>query len=325
MKRFVFSLLVLAGILLPSFRIFAQEIALPIPLNKQQKLLASAIMGPAMNSFLTKHRPGMLGLSLAMNPMFKAGFEKELGFTEEQSGLIMEKLKERFENHEEMEAFGQIIGQIDQRSKENEDAESLELTEEEMSVIQKGYDQIFDSFASIAPEVFTPEQMEKINELEFATFGGIESPFVSVDAMGVLDLTDEQIKEIEEFQQDIADEKLEMLEGLTDFTKKVISTGKLNMQEAQAFEAKNKLLANKVGERLREILTEEQLKKATKLVKDQQAKMAKMMGGLGAISKWMPSADSWAPGMPIPDSLAPKTPERRFPVGKPKPVGENEK
>jgi len=320
MKRLVLSLFILVGLVSQGF---AQDIPIPMPLNKQQKLFISTIMGPAMNSLFTKHRPGMLGLSFAMNPMFKAGFEKEFGFTEDQAALVMEKLKERFEGNEDMEAFGQIMGQIDQRSKENEDAESLELSEEEMLAIQQGYDRIFDEFSGIAPEVFTPEQMARINEMEFAVFGGIESPFVNVDAMGVLDLTAEQVRELEEFQQDIADEKLEMLDDLTNFTKKVISTGKLNMQEAQAFEAKNKGLANKVGARLREILTEEQLKKATKLIKDQQAKMAKMMGGFGTISQWMPSADSWAPGMPIPDSLKPKDQERRFPVARPRPTTEN--
>ena len=325
MKRLLISLIVLAGLLLAprcTLRCVAQDISLPIPLTKQQKLVASTIMGPAINSFFTKHRPGMLGLSFAMNPMFKAGFEKELGFTEEQSGLILEKLKERLGNSgeevEEMKAFEQIMGQIMERAEQSEDAESLELSEEEMLVIQQGYDKVFDGFSSIAPEVFTPEQMVKINEMEFAVFGGIESPYFSVDAMGSLELTDDQIRQIEEFQQDIADEKLELIDGLTDFTKKVFSTGKINMQEAQAFDAKNKGLADKVGARLREILTEEQIKKATRLVKDQQAKLMKMMGGFGAISQWMPSADSWAPGMPIPDSLKSETPKRRFPMAKPK-------
>ena len=325
MKRLILLLFALAVLLQAVSWCFAQEIPLPIPLSKQQKLVASAIMEPAMNSFFTQHRPGMLGLSFALNPMFKAGFEQEYAFTEEQSALIMTKLHEKFEGAEDMEAFGQIIGQIAERAEQNEDAESIELSEEEMFAIQVGYNKIFDSFTEIATEVFTPEQMEKVMEMEFAVFGGIESPFVSIDAMEVLDLTDEQIRELEEFQQDIADEKLEVLDGVTEFTKKVITTGKINMQDAQALDVKSKGLTNKIGARLREILTEEQQKKATRLVKDQQVKMLKMMGGLGAMTQWMPSADSWAPGMPFPDYLKSPEPVRRFPAARPKPVEENEK
>ncbi|MCL2306521.1 MAG: hypothetical protein FWC43_14380 [Planctomycetaceae bacterium] len=327
MNRLILSLLVFAVLFQAVSRCFAQEIPLPIPLTKQQKLLTSALMGPALNSFLTQHRPGMLGLCFAMNPMFKAGFEKEYGFSGGPE-FVMEKFKEKFEGseeiREEMVAFGQVMQQIMERAEQNPDAESLELSEEEIFAIQKGYDKIFDGFAEIATEVFTPEQMEKVKELEFAVFGGIESPMFCVDSMEILDLTDEQIKELEEFQQDIADEKLEMIDGLAEFTTKVLKSGKLNMQEAEAFEAKYKGLTNKIGARLREILTEEQLEKATKLVKDQQKKMEKMVGGLGAITQWMPSADSWAPGMPIPDSLKPKESVRRFPK-KSKPAEENEK
>jgi len=328
MKRLILLLFAFSVLLQAASRCLAQEIPLPIPLSKQQKLVTSAIMGPAMNSLFTQHRPGMLGLCFAMNPMFQAGFEKEFGFAEGPE-FIVEKLKEKFEGNEgiaeEMAAFGQVIQQIMERAEQNLDAESLELSEEEMFTIQKGYDKMFDGFAEIATEVFSPEQMEKVKEMEFAVFGGIESPFFSIDSMDLLDLTDDQIKELEEFQQDIADEKLEMLDGLTEFTTKILKSGKINMQEAQAFDTKYKGLTNKIGTRLREILTEEQLNQATKLVKDQQAKMAKMMGGLGALTQWMPSADSWAPGMPIPDSL--KAPEsvRRFPAARPKPVEENEK
>ncbi len=326
MKRSILLLVVFAVLLqttLELSRCRAQEITLPMPLSNKQRLLITTIMGPALNSLFTKHRPGMLGLSFAMNPMFKSGFEKEYGFTEDQSALIMEKLKEKFENREDMEAFGQLLQKLDERAGQDENAEFLELSEEELATIQQGYDTIFDKFSEVAPEVFTPEQMEKIKELEFATFGGIESPFLNADAMSVLDLTDEQKKEIEELQQDIADEKLEMLDDLTEFTTKMFKSGKINMKDAQDFEAKNKTLTNKIGTRLREILTEEQLKKATKLVKTQQAKMLKMMGGLGAISKWMPNADSWVPGMPIPDSLQSQEPQRKaaFPKAKkPKPA-----
>ena len=168
-----------------------------------------------------------------------------------------------------------------------------------------------DKFTEIAPEVFTPEQMAKISELEFATFGGIESPFLSVESMGPLDLTDEQKKELEEFQEEIADEKKAMFKDITEFTTKILKSGKLNMQEAQDFDSRNKMLTNKIGVRLREILTEEQLKKATKIVKDQQAKLAKMMGGFGAMTQWMPNADSWMPGMPIPDSLKSQEKEKK--------------
>ena len=316
MKRFLLSLLVLV-ILAPTgigiARCFAQEITLPMPLTKRQKLLTSAIIGPAMNSFFEKHRPGMLGLSFAMNPMFKAGLEKEYGFTEDQSGLIMEKLQQKFGvgPPSEMEAFGNLMKQLDERAAENEDAEYLELSEEEIAAITNGYSVVLDKFAEIAPEVFTPEQMAKVNELEFATFGGIESPFLSVESMGPLDLTDEQKKEIEEFQNEIADEKKAMFKDITEFTTKVLRSGKLNMQEAQDFDSRNKTLTNKIGTRLREILTDEQLEKATKIVKDQQAKLAKMMGGLGAMTKWVPGADSWAPGMPIPDSLKSQEKEKK--------------
>jgi len=316
MKRLILSLLTLTALLQVTSRCLAQDIPLPIPLTKPQKLLTSAIMGPAMNSLFTQHRPGMFGLCFAMNPMFQAGFEKEFGYTGGPD-FILEKLKEKFEGNEgiqeEMAAFGQVMQQMMERAEQNPDAESLELSEEEIMVIQKGYDTLFNGFAEIATEVFTPEQMDKIKELEFAIFGGIESPFFSIDSMGILDLTDEQIKELEEFQQDIADEKLEMLDGVSEFSAKILKSGKINMQEAQAFEAKNKLLTNKIGSRLREVLTEEQLEKATKLVKDQQKKVTKMMGGLGTLTQWMPSADSWAPGMPIPDSLKSPEPVRRFP------------
>ena len=322
MKRLILLLFALAVLLQAASRCFAQDFPLPIPLTRQQKLLTSAIMEPAMNSLFTQHRPGMFGLCFAMNPMFQAGFEKEFGYTGGPE-FILEKLKEKFEGNEgmreDMEAFGQVMGQLMERAEQNLDAESLELSEEEITVIQKGYDTLFNGFAEIATEVFTPEQMDKIKELEFSVFGGIESPFFSIDSMGILDLTDEQIRELEEFQQDIADEKLEMIDGLTEFTTKILKSGKINMQEAQAFDAKYKGLTNKIGTRLREVLTEEQLQKATRLVKDQQAKMAKMMGGLGALTQWMPSADSWAPGMPIPDSLKSPEPVRRFPAARPKP------
>lgn len=305
----------------------AQEIPIPMPLNKQQRLLTSAIMEPAIKGFFEKPRTGMLGLSFAMNPMFKSGFSQEIGFTEEQFNSIQGRLQERFgvgdgtEPPEALVAFGNLMKQLDERATElaqnDESIDVIPISEEEQAIFRDGFDFVYSKMSDVAQDVFTPEQMAKVAEIEFATFGGIDSPFINIDSMGVLELTDEQKKEIEEFQKETEDEKKEILNDISEFTQKIVKTGKFNLQDGKNFEEKTKKFTQKVSDRMREILTEDQIAKAEQIIKRQKVAMQKMMGGMGAATSWIPGADSWKPGQPILDSFQRDTERKpRFPRAK---------
>lgn len=323
LRRFALCFLAIAA--LGTAVATAQEISIPMPMSQQQRLMASVIMEPAIKGFFEKPRTGMLGLSFAMNPMFKKGFETEIGFTDEQLDSIQYRVKERFgdaSTQEELENFGNLMQQIDERAKEiienNGSIDDFVLSEEEAAILRNGFNFSYDKMSEVAQDVFTPEQMAKVAELEFAVFGGVGSPFLNIESMEILDLSEEQKKEIEEFQKEIESEKSELLDGITELTHKIVKTGKFNLQDGKNFEEKNKALAQKIGDRLREILTEEQLKKAEQIVKNQNAMVQKMLGGLGAGASWVPGANSWMPGQAIPDSLKSKEPQRkpRFPRAK---------
>lgn len=303
--------------------VYAQELTLPMPLNREQKIVSSVIMEPVMNEFLNNYRPGVLGVGFMMNPMFKEGFKQELGITDEQDASLMEVFGAKFRDdpeNEALKAMGQTMEGLIARINETE-GDFIDISEEEKEAIQKGFASVCDKMQETAQEFFTPEQMQKVMEMEFATYGGIDSPFLQLEAIeNVLDLDEEQKKLFEELQADTADEKLEVLAEITDFTRDFLSKGKLSLKDIKALEEKTKALQSKISARTREILTDEQLEKAMKIVSRQQRLMKKMMGGAGGVSSWIPGADSWRPGQPIPESMKSTQPKRAglFPRPKPK-------
>ena len=285
----------------------AQDISFPMPLTNKQKIMASAMLGPVFNEFFNNYHPGALGTAFMMNPMFKDAYQKELGITQEQYDALMEGMITKIRDDETLKLRKEILDALDARIGDND--EDVVLTDEEQNAMSGLFSTLFQGMSKVAAEVFTPEQMSKIQETEFATFGGIDTPFLNVQTMDVLDLTDEQKKELEDFQADIADEKLEMLDDVAKITQKLFKTGKMSVSDIRELETRTKEFQARIGERVRDILTEEQVKKADLLVKKQQAMLTKMAGGMGAVTKWIPSLDSWSPGMPIPDSL--KSTEKR--------------
>lgn len=314
---FFFSLLYLLFSVGNPRTVFPQEISLPLPLNHEQKLIASVVMEPALNELFNKYRPGVLGLGFAMNPMFKTGFQREYGFTEDQSALIMQLFQERFvEAPESFQNFGMVMKSLTERIDEN--TEELILSDEEKEAIQMGYTVIFDTMQEISHEVFTPEQLQKVSELEFAVFGGIDSPFLQAESLEILDLSEEQRAQLMEFQTDIADEKLAVLDDLTQFTQKFMKTGKMSIPEIRAFEEKTNALKKKIGDRTREILNDQQLEKAEKLIARQERLLKRLInfGGISGLSSWIPGLDSWKPGDPIPEQL--QAPEKKRSRGFPR-------
>ena len=316
------SIILIAAFILPLVPCNAQEISFPLPLTNKQKTMAGVMIGPVFNEFFNNYHPGALGVGFIMNPMFKDAYQKELGITQEQLDALMEGMKTKIMGDETLEQRKEILDALEARIGEND--EDVVLTEEEINAMSGTFSAVFQGMSEVANEVFTPEQMIKIQEAELATFGGIDSPFLNVQTMGVLDLTDEQKKELEDFQADFADDKLEMLDDIGMFTKKFLKTGKMTMADIKELDEKTKEMQAKVSERVREILTDDQITKANIIVRKQQAFMAKMAGGMGSLTKWMPGLDSWAPGMPIPDSLKPAGIRKSglFPRAKPKPEDE---
>ncbi|MGL6194208.1 MAG: hypothetical protein ACRC2T_05240 [Thermoguttaceae bacterium] len=301
----------------------AQDLPIPMPLTKKQRVLAQAIVGPTITEMFGKYRPGVIGVGFLMNPMLKDGFAQEIGMSADETDMnsIMEMFKEVLEapeNAEQLKTFGELMQSLDSRVGEDDD--ELVLTDEENEILRNGYKTIFDGMSELATELFTPEQLERVAEMEFAIYGGVDSPFLSVDALSPLDLTDEQKKELDNFQNEIESEKNEVLDDVKNFSTKIIKTGKISMSDVKALETKTNNLKNKISERMSQILTEEQLEKSKQIIDKQTkyfAKMANTFGGIGNTSSWVPGVDSWKPGDGVADDAANKPAKRRFPRKEP--------
>ena len=201
---------------------------------------------------------------------------------------------------------------------------------EDPKAIQKDIEKELQSITDEVEKIATPEQKKKAQTVVFQGMGGLNSPLINVDAMSALDLTEEQKKKAQEALDAMEKERLEHLaEGLKLF-EEAVKLGGPNMSEedqkkleekARALEGRAVTSAQKIGDRLRSILTPEQLEKEKILLANRPKflpRLPRSMRG-DADPEYRPGADSWRPGQGTPSENNKKTNRRPFPKAEEEP------
>ena len=273
--------------------VLAQEIKFPIPLGDTHRAVGAAMMGPVMRTMFNGDRTGAMMFGMAVNPLFSTGFKQEFGVTDEQVKTLLQTLPKRIEDAGVKEIFIGLTKQFD----ENID---YQPTEEDEAALDAAFQSVFDGMNAVCDEVFTPEQMQKMNGMMFVLMGGLESPFLNEKSLDVLDLSDEQKEKVAAIRKEMEPEKEKFLGELETVMKKFVKEGKANLKDLEAAGEKVKDITEKVKKRVLEILTDEQKAKAAELA----AHPPKFLNptALNMIPDWMPGVGSWKPGDGAPET-----------------------
>jgi hypothetical protein len=277
---------------------------IPLPLGDKQRAMAAAIMGPCMRAIFTGDRTGTVLIGMTINPMFSKSFNEELGVTEEQVELIRKALLETANLENTKIAFQSVMKKIEENS-------DYETTEEDQAALENALGSIFDGMNEICMNVFSREQMQKGNEMMFVMMGGLEASFLlEKPPLEALDLTGEQKEKLAALHQEFAPEKEKFLSEMEILMKKAVKNGKINLKDFEQFGEQFKETSDKVKKRTAEILTEEQLAKATELTAHPPKFLNPFMN---ILPDWLPGANSWKPGDDIPGTAKEKRKRKPFP------------
>ncbi len=300
---FKLRFLALAILLLTAIPTIAQEISFPLPLGEKQRAIAGIMMGPVFRTMFDGDRSGVMLLGLAMNPMF-AGFKEEFGVTEEQIKQIQDSMR----NLQKPENFESSFKDFEKKIEENLD---YAPTEEEDAMLDALFNEVFDKVNEATLNVFTPEQLDKMQGMMFVMMGGLESPFLDEKSMNVLNLTDEQKEKLEAIRKDTKDDRNKMLDEFAGEMRKFFKKGKIDLKELEAFGEKFKKYSEDLKKRRMDVLTETQLVKAADLM----SKPPKFLTAtaMKMLPDWMPGVNSWKPGDGAPDKKLERKSRRAFP------------
>lgn len=201
------------------------------------------------------------------------------------------------------------------------------MTEGDHESIQKDLTDDLRKMTEYVDGFTTDEQKQKTRTFVFQTMGGLDSPVIGQDAMLALNLSNEQKEKAAKTFEELKDERIAQMEESLKLVEKALEKGGIaNMSEADraALEAEGKALearifatGKKLGERLRQHLTSEQLDLERKLLANRPAFLPKLPGPLrGDFNEpYVPGINSWMPGQGVPkDSTDEKKRRRPFPT-----------
>lgn len=256
---------------------------------------------------------GTTSTAMFLSAMNNQEMQKDFGFTEEQKQHL-KSLNARIQ----AEMVKNIPRNLERFKNYNPDVEK-EILAEIQDGIQKVRGRI-DQFT-------TPEQKEKAKTLSFQAFGGLDSPFVNMDMVSSLDLSEEQKQKAQKMFEETEKERREIMEAGLKLAEKAVSyggPGKMTPeqrneveQEAKALEGRVFASGKKLGASIRSFLTDAQKKKAEELMENRPSylgplprQLRKNQDGEG---EWKPDESSWEPGQGVEDSDPEPPRERRFP------------
>ncbi|MGL6194256.1 MAG: Spy/CpxP family protein refolding chaperone [Thermoguttaceae bacterium] len=291
---------------------------------------------PTIESLIIANSQGKLSFVRITNDMtiFKSGvFQNYLGLTDEQ----LEKFNNVGEKANIMfESLDDITPEAYQNFSEDEKAATREQIMTTFDTAVKMSDDTYN-------ETLTPEQIQKMRELELIIpedmFGDdFPFPMPNFDAYLALDLTDEQIAELDTMRDAAEAEFKQQFGEVVDSFRELAKTAESienpenpekpspelvalieKMSEQTAEQAKlNKEKNVKIHSNVKGILTPEQLEKLAKLeieVKNRFESIQKKLQAKNDAEKeassddtakseeWRPDENSWKPGDPLPENM----------------------
>ncbi|MDR2115604.1 MAG: Spy/CpxP family protein refolding chaperone [Planctomycetaceae bacterium] len=170
---------------------------------------------------------------------------------------------------------------------------------EDMQKFREEAEKRIDESLAKINQILNPEQQEKLKILQFQLVGGLDSPFLNVRNLEVLNLTDEQKAKLKAINEQRLAETREALEK--------VDWRNSNSEEREKLRAENEVRAKKFADQIKAILTPEQKEKAEKLTAE--AKEVQEKVGIRARNRGdrrngenrergevRPDQDSWQPG-----------------------------
>ena len=294
-KSFLLALLCL---LLP-LSTAAQEINVDVVLNK-------IIINRCVQIVFENDPSGFFMTALVNDgEMLFPGSKKEFGFTDEQRQRLDEYTQDVMERSREELNSKMPSEAIVKRMRETAD---YTLTEDEDTALTSAIRDMFNITNESAVEVFTNEQIQKMDGMMLAMTGALESPFFNDRHMNALDMTDEQKAQFKKINDETKPERDKMMAAISETMEKIASTGKFEIKDITTTISKFREYQKTLKKRRMEVLTEAQIAKAAKL-----AKAPKFMSVANLLPTWTPSADSWKPGDPVPAGAVPPRTPGNFP------------
>ncbi|MDR0869180.1 MAG: Spy/CpxP family protein refolding chaperone [Planctomycetaceae bacterium] len=210
-------------------------------------------------------------------------FKKELNLTEEQISQLTKLAEEqRPQRGERREGQGPP-------------------SREEMQKFREEIEKRVDEAQAKVNQVLSPEQQVKVKELRFKLAGGLDSPRLNARNLDVVNLTDEQKAKLKAIQEEQEKEGREALEKRGNVDWRNLSQDE-RQKLGQELRTEVEALQKKYAEKIKAVLTPDQLKKAEDLTKGVQEAREKFAppqreGGRGERGDgYRPGADSWRPG-----------------------------
>ncbi|MDR3197032.1 MAG: Spy/CpxP family protein refolding chaperone [Planctomycetaceae bacterium] len=174
---------------------------------------------------------------------------------------------------------------------------------EEMQKFREEAEKRIDEGQAKINQILTPEQQEKFKTLQFQLIGGLDSPFLNVRSLDVLNLTDEQKAKLKAINEEREAESRAAFEkrGQVDWRRLSQEDREKLRSELQA---ENEVRTKKFADQIKAILTPEQKEKAEKLTTE--AKEIREKVGIGVRDRRngedrpergdRVNPDSWRPG-----------------------------
>ena len=208
------------------------------------------------------------------------------------------------------------------------------LTPENQESLQQDLSRDLERFAMSVNQAIPPERKVKMDKLAFQTIGGVNSPVITLDTLGALNLSEEQKGKMQSVFNEMREERMAHFEAGLAMAERVMAAGgpgNLSPEERAALEreraeleAKAYATSEKLAERLRQNLTPEQLKLEQELLASRPDFLPGLpwqmrRGEAGGTERrrgdsfYLPGADSWRPGMPLPTPTQEPQRRSRFP------------
>jgi len=193
-------------------------------------------------------------------------------------------------------------------------------TPEDQEKLQQDIARDLERFSTSVNQALPPERKAKMEKLTFQTIGGVNSPVITLDTLGVLNLSEDQKGKMQSIFNEMREERMAHFEAGLAMAERVLAAGgpgNLSPEERaelerERIELENKMwtTSEKLSERLRQNLTPEQLKLEQELMASrpdflpglppqmrQGGRRAEREGRGGSF--YVPGAGSWRPGMPM--------------------------
>jgi hypothetical protein len=288
----------------------AQELDTDMPTNDGERAVIRIATDRATRAVFENDPSGFLMFILATGraPIFTS-FNEEFGITQEQVEHFDRELT-RARSADSFKEIQEILIAMGKNFRENAD---YVQTEDEDAALDWVIKFAFDSNNSIIADVFTNEQIQKMDGMILALTGGLESPFFNERHMAALNMTAEQKEKFKKINEDTKPEREKMAAAFSAEIEKMVIDRKISINGLMAALGEFKDFSRDLKNRRSEVLTPAQIAKVRTLTR-----LPRFLSLTNLLPQWMPGADSWKPGDPLPAGAAPPPEPNRgrlFPRG----------